>query len=304
MNLEKDIENKSFLVSGANGYLGSNMVKFLVKKKCRIFAIYNKSKINIQKNKLVKCIEYDLTQIKSRSELPTNVDFIIHFACNPNDRLSVTQKKRLMLENSLIDFNFFRICEEIKHKKFLYASSSSVYDDNKLRKKRSIPEDQIDLPYNPDGLYGLSKLLSEKLLEDLNLNYTICRIFSVYGNDSNTVINQWDKKIRENQNVEIWGNEKVNRSWLHIEDFVRAMALICIQKTDKKYFNVASDENLSLKQIFNIILQFHSNSSSSYRIRQNLDSGPKNRFGSRDNLNQIGFKQSLYLKDGINLLNS
>jgi len=300
----KDLKNKSFLISGSNGYLGSNFIKFLLKKNCKVFALYNKSKKNIIKSKLVDAIKCDLTKSIVPSKIPNKVDYIIHFASNPNNRAAVTSKKNLMITNSIIDFNFIKLCENIKHKKFLYSSSCAVYDDNYLRLKKRPNENKILHPYNPDGLFGLSKLLSEKYIEQSNLNYIICRIFSIYGNDSDTIINQWNKKIKRNKQIDIWGNEKINRSWLHIEDFVKAMALICTEASEFKYFDVASNENLTLKKIFKIILQSHKKSKSSYKVINSIDAGPKYRYAIRKNLDTLGFKQNIYLKQGISLLNS
>ena len=299
----KNLDGKTFLISGANGYLGSNLIKYLVNKKSFIFAIYNKSKKNIKINNQVRLIKCDLTKYNTNNKFPKKVDYIIHLASNPNDRYSVTHKKNLIMDNNLMDINFFKICEAIKHSKFLYASSSSAYDDNMLRLSNGKYEKEIDKPYNPDGLYGLSKLLSEKFLENTKLNFTICRIFSIYGNDSKTVINHWNSEIKKNNKVEIWGDEKINRSWLHIDDFIQAMLLICFDKKNMRYFNIVSDENLSLKKIFKLITKYHKKSTLNYVVRKSKYAGPEYRYAHRKNLNSVGFKQEIYLKDGIRLLN-
>ncbi len=304
MKLFEGLKNKSFLISGANGYLGSNMIKYLIKNKCQIFALYNKSKKNIVKSKYITLIKSDLSKKISLSKIPKKVNYIIHFACNPNDRAAVTNKKYLIMDNSLIDFNFFKLCENIKHDKFLYSSSCAVYDDNYLRLKKRSQEKEVMYPYNPDGLYGLCKLLSEKYIEQTKLNFVICRIFSVYGNDSATLINQWNERIKKKKQVDIWTSEKINRSWLHIEDLVKAMALICIKSSTNKYFDIASDENLSLKEIFKIISHFHKGSKTSYKVKNTIDAGPRYRYALRKNLDLLGFKQSIYLRKGIHLINS
>lgn len=304
MKLVLGLKNKSFLISGANGYLGSNMIKYLEQNNCQIFALYNKSKKNISRSKHITLIKCDLTKNIPLSKIPKKVDYIIHFACNPNDRAAVTNKKYLMIDNSLIDFNFFKLCEKIKHNKLLYSSSCAVYDDNYLRLKKRPREKEIKHPYNPDGLYGLCKLLSEKYIEQTKLNFVVCRIFSVYGNDSNTLINQWNERIKKKKQVDIWESDKINRSWLHIEDLVKAMVLICLKSSTNKHFDIASDENLSLKEIFKLISHFHKGSKSSYKVINTMDAGPRYRYALRRNLDSLGFKQSIYLKKGIHLINS
>ena len=295
------IKKKTFLITGANGFLASNIIKTLVKQECLIYAVINKSLKNLDKSNNIKVIQQNLA-LPITKKFPKKVDYVLHFASSPNDRHSVSNFKHLMLENTLIDINFFNFCKKIKFKKFLYASSSSVYDDKKLLKKNVCKEAKISPPYNPDELYGFSKLMSEKYLDTLNFNFIICRIFSIYGDHSKTIINYWNDLIEKDKNIEIWGNPKTNRSWLHINDFVDAILKVLLSNHDYKYFNIASDENLKLIEIFKKMKKFHKNTKSKVLFK-NKEAGPINRFAKRKNLNTLNFKQKIYLVDWLKFIN-
>ena len=71
-----------------------------------------------------------------------------------------------------------------------------------------------------------------KKIQSKNFRAVSCRIFSIYGNDTNTIINSWKKDIHDNKKIQIWGNN-ITRSWLHIDDFLRAIN--CILNTNKKF---------------------------------------------------------------------
>lgn len=301
MTIQKKLKKKTFLITGANGFLASNIIKTLVKQECLVYAVINKSFNNLDKSDNIRVIRQNLT-LPITKKFPKKVDYVMHFASGPNDRHSVSNFKHLMLENTLIDVNFFNFCKKIKFKKFLYASSSSVYDDKKLLKKNTNKETKIYPPYNPDELYGLSKLTSEKYLDTLKFNFIICRIFSIYSDHSKTIINYWNDLIKKNKNIEIWGNPKTNRSWLHINDFVEAILKVLLSNHDYKYFNIASDENLKLIDIFKKIKKFHKNKKS-IALLKNKVAGPINRFARRKNLNNLNFKQKIYLDDWLKFIN-
>ena len=123
-----------------------------------------------------------------------------------------------ILTGILIDKNIIELAIKNKVKTFFYASTAGVYD-TRIKK---FNEKKISLNYNSDGLYGFSKLLGEEiLLKSLKKsNLKICRFFSIYGKNSKTIINFWQKKIKNNENIEIWGDGKTIRSWLHINDAI------------------------------------------------------------------------------------
>ena len=63
-------------------------------------------------------------------------------------------------------------------------------------------------------------------------------------------------------------------------------------------------KNLSLKEIFKIISHSHKGSKTSYKVKNTIDAGPRYRYALRKNLDLLGFKQSIYLRKGIHLINS
>ena len=89
---------------------------------------------------------------------------------------------------------------------------------------------------------------------------------------------------------------------MHISDFVDAILRTLLSNHDYKYFNIASDENLKLIEIFKKIKKFHKKTKSKVLFK-NKAAGPINRFAKRKNLNSLNFKQKIYLDDWLKLIN-
>ena len=128
-----------------------------------------------------------------------------------------------------------------------------------------------------------------------------CRIFSIYGKDTNTIINSWKKDIISNKKIQIWGN-KITRSWLHIDDFLRAMNFILNRNKRFKIINVGSKEKTSLEKIVKIIKKKLNKNKSNVEIIHTKYPGPKVRYANQKKLKQLGWSQKISLSQGIGLI--
>ena len=162
----------------------------------------------------------------------------------------------------------------------------------------------MPISINSDGFYGLSKLIGEeRLFNSLEKkNFIICRFFSIYGKDSNTIINKWKKHIKRNLNINIWGDGKTIRSWLHISDAIDGIVKMTTNKSKNAIFNLGSNERTSLQEIYEIIRDRYPNSKSLVFLNKNLKSGPKNRFTNCKNLKKLNWKQKINLNKGLDLI--
>ena len=180
---------KNILITGGSGFLGRNLAKKLKNK--NIF-IYDK----VQPNYKCKFIKGSiLNSSKINENLKTyKIDTIIHLAASLG--VSNTEKK----PSEVIDINFLgtlnilKAITNTKVKKFIFASSSEVYGDNK---KKMI--ENLDL--KPKSLYGHTKILGENLVKTysnlLGFDYLIFRFFNVcgYGQREDFVISKFFKDI-------------------------------------------------------------------------------------------------------------
>ena len=303
------MEKKKIIITGANGYLGSNLIKYLSNLNYDLTCIYkNKLKKKIIK-KNVNYIKHNLLRKIPLKKINGDFYAILHFAGPKNDRKSISKGKKKLLQAITLDKNVIKFCIQKKINYMIYASSSSVYDLNEglKNKKNCFNENNVKKNTMPDGVYGYTKRYIEKYLDKIpsyKLVSTSCRIFSIYGKNSNTIINIWKKKILKNQKINIWGNKNVVRSWLHIDDFLKAIEHILKRKTSVKIINVGSKEKTSLNDIVNIMIRKYKKKNIKIFLNENKYPGPRIRFADQRRLLKLGWKQKIFLNKGLDLIES
>lgn len=295
---KKYFKNKTILITGASGFIGKNFLQHISQFECKIYAIYNDTKINFKK-KNITYIKCDLLKNFPKKILKYNFDIFYHFAGPKADRISINNKLDI-LKGLVIDENVIDYVIKKKIPKFFYASSAGVYDVNKT----NFTEKRLPISTNSDGFYGLSKLIGEeKLFKSLNKkNFVICRFFSIYGKYSNTIINKWKIKIKKSFKINIWGNGQTIRSWLHINDAVDGIVKMTTNKSKNVIYNLGSSQKTSLNEIYKIIKKKYPNSKTLVIHNKNFESGPKKRFTSCRNLKKLNWKQKVSLNKGLTLI--
>ena len=235
---------KNILITGGSGFLGRNLAKKLKNK--NIF-IYDK----VQPNYKCKFIKGSiLNSSKINENLKTyKIDTIIHLAASLG--VSNTEKK----PSEVIDINFLgtlnilKAITNTKVKKFIFASSSEVYGDNK---KKMI--ENLDL--KPKSLYGHTKILGENLVKTysnlLGFDYLIFRFFNVcgYGQREDFVISKFFKDIKEKKEITVYGSGIQKRSFCHVKDACNAIVLTINKKIKNQIFNIGNNkEPISIKNL-------------------------------------------------------
>ena len=130
------------LVVGGAGYVGSKLVPLLIQKGYEVVVydlyIFGDVFFDIKNNKKLTEIKKDVRDINALDKALLGVDFVIHLACISNDpsfELNPTLGKSINL-----DFfePFIKLCKKHKIKRFIYASSSSVYG---IKSEKNVKED-------------------------------------------------------------------------------------------------------------------------------------------------------------------
>lgn len=235
---------KNILITGGSGFLGRNLAKKLKNK--NIF-IYDK----VQPNYKCKFIKGSiLNSSKINENLKTyKIDTIIHLAASLG--VSNTEKKpsEVININFLGTLNILKAITNTKVKKFIFASSSEVYGDNK---KKMI--ENLDL--KPKSLYGHTKILGENLVKTysnlLGFDYLIFRFFNVcgYGQREDFVISKFFKDIKEKKEITVYGSGIQKRSFCHVKDACNAIVLTINKKIKNQIFNIGNNkEPISIKNL-------------------------------------------------------
>jgi UDP-glucose 4-epimerase len=186
----------NILITGAAGYIGSHVAKQLLEStRYNIFILDNLSTGSIETLNTLKTIrdfkfiELDLKEFdKVNAVLKENkINTILHFAASIVVPESVANPLKYYMNNTVNSTNLIKCAVENNVNKFIFSSTAATYGE-----PTNLPKSGIDetYPTNPINPYGMSKLMSERVIQDTalanpNFKYIIFRYFNVAGADIN-----------------------------------------------------------------------------------------------------------------------
>ena len=172
----------SVLVTGGAGYIGSHAVHRLLEQGEKVLVYDNLSTgVKAAVPKDANFIFGDIRdgELLTRVMKDYKIDSVMHFAAKSVVPESVEQPLEYYENNVLGTLQILKACEKSKVKKIIFSSSASVYGD---AEQVPIQEDSLLAPTNP---YGFSKLMGEKIIQDMghahNIQYILLRYFNVAG---------------------------------------------------------------------------------------------------------------------------
>jgi UDP-glucuronate 4-epimerase len=260
------------LITGAAGFIGYSLADYLLKKKIKIFGLdnfndyysvsYKEERIKLlkrYKNFFFKKIDISIKNHLEKYILKEkSFDIVYHFAAQPGVRYSLKNPRKYYNSNILGYNNLLSSLQKIKVKKIIYASSSSIYGDQKY-----LPVNET-ATYNPKNFYGYSKLINEMTSDFFAKFYKKSilgmRFFSVYGEwgrPDMLVIKYLNSQFN---NKIFYLNNKGNhlRDFTHVNDIVKILHRM-IKINTKKYhevFNICSSKPYSVKKFILISKNF------------------------------------------------
>jgi UDP-N-acetylglucosamine 4-epimerase len=267
---KQDLKQYSFLVTGGAGFIGSNIVKYLVYNnagKIRIVDnLSNGYKYNIEEFlhlPNVEFIEADLADFTVCKKVVQDIDFISHQAALGSVPRSIENPIATHNSNVNAFINLMVAAKEAGVKRFVYASSSSVYGDSKTLPK---VEDKIGNALSP---YAVSKRVDELYAEVFYKIYNLptigLRYFNIYGPNQSpegpyaAAIPLFMKALLRNQSPIIFGDGLQTRDFTHVENAVQAniKAMLCDNTAAYgQIFNIACGERTSILDMFNILKKY------------------------------------------------
>ena len=223
----------NYLVTGAAGFIGSHLCKKLLLNGAHILAVdgftdfyprWLKEK-NIQslaKHSHFELISSDLLDM-DLSKIMEKIDVVFHFAAQPGVRASWGSDFSIYTKNNIdVTQRLLEAAKTSTIKKFIYASSSSVYG---LSPQLPMSETNMLYPYSP---YGVTKLAAENLCFLYHKNYGIpcvsLRFFTVYGPGQrpDMAFHRFFKAIAQNREIIIFGDGQQTRDFTFVDDIIRA----------------------------------------------------------------------------------
>lgn len=255
------------LITGGAGFIGSNLVDSLLKKEFSITCLDNfdtfydpkVKKNNIKthlKNPNYKLIEGDirnLSQIKGK--LNKHYDAIIHLAAKVGVLPSLKDPKAYTEVNVLGTQNLLEFARIVGCKKFVFASSSSVYGVNP-----NVPwteNDHVLLPISP---YASTKISGELLGHVYSHLYGIqfigLRFFAVYGPRQrlDLAIHKFAKLISEGKPITVYGDGTTKRDYTYIDDIVSGIcAALDYSGSQYEIINLGNNRAVELRKLLTLL---------------------------------------------------
>ena len=248
-----------FAVTGGAGFIGSHLVKKLVREGHNVIVIDNlyRGKLSNLEGILdkVNFVKLDILDFENLKDSIQNVDGIYHQAALTSVPESYEKEDEYKRVNVVGTENIFKIANELQIK-VVYASSSSVYGNIE---KIPITEDFSRKPINP---YGQTKLDDELLAEKfskLGTSIIGLRYFNVFGIgqtlDYAGVITKFLEKIKENKPPVIFGDGLQIRDFIFVEDIANANFAAMISNVTDGFFNIGTGKSISIKELANLMIK-------------------------------------------------
>jgi len=264
---QTDISKTSFLITGGAGFIGSNVVNYLLTfgaKKVRVIDdLSNSSGENLEPFMSLANFEFvkgDISNYDDCLKVTEGIDFISNQAALGSVPRSLATPIATNNANVVGFLNMITAARKNKVKRIVYASSSSVYGDSQKLPK---VESEIGNPLSP---YAVSKYTNELYAKVSHLSYGQeiigLRYFNIYGpnqspdGDYAAVIPIFIEALLKNQSPFINGDGQQSRDFTFVENAVQANIRALFTKDDKaigEVFNVAVGESYSLVDLFDII---------------------------------------------------
>ena len=226
----------NIIITGAAGFIGFHTTLALLKKKINVYGIDDLNPyydVHLKKDRLAILKKYENFHfLKKKIEdkrihsffKKKDIDVIINLAAQAGVRHSLKNPYVYVESNVLGQVNMLELAKNVEAKKFIYASSSSVYGGNK--KMPFSVSQRVD---NPISLYAATKKSSELVAECYSHLFNIkcigLRFFTVYGPwgrpDMATFI--FTKNILEGKTIQIFNYGKMERDFTYIDDIVQGI---------------------------------------------------------------------------------
>ncbi|MHA8087429.1 SDR family oxidoreductase [Aquirufa sp. Wall-65K1] len=317
MNTEKyhdiDLSKSNFLITGGAGFIGSNLVKYLLKYnagKVRVLDnLSNGYKNNIEEfldDKRFEFVEGDIRDFNTCKQVLKDIHYVSHQAALGSVPRSI---KDPITSNSVNIDGFLNLITAVKDeptvKRMVYAASSSTYGDSENLPKT---EGEEGSPLSP---YAVTKVVNELYADVFSRVYGLhtlgLRYFNVFGpkqspdNPYAAVIPLFIKAAKESRSPSIFGDGLTSRDFTFVENVIQAniKGMLLNDLPKHEVINVACGERNSLSRIWEILGEISGNT----MMPVFLDERPGDIKVSLASIDKafklIGYKPTIYFEEGL-----
>lgn len=304
-------KNKTVLVTGSAGFVGTNICLELLKKGAKVIGTWHNRKPRIE-NENFEAVKVDLTVREECMKITKKIDFVIMTAAFVGGAESMlAYPMQFVTDTTVMNLYILEAAYQNRVKKVLYISSGMVYPESKepLTEERGLEGE----PFEKYFFGGWSRrytevvcrMYAEKLKEKMPV--VIVRVDNIYGpydsfkwEKSHVMAASIRKAVERMNPYEIWGDGKDYKDFTYIKDLVYG-ALLALEKTDAfDVFNIASGTNYTVDEVIRTIcrldgfddVQFTYNTSKPMMI-------PYKKVSIEKAKQELGYSPKYSLEEGI-----
>ncbi|MCZ7392180.1 MAG: NAD-dependent epimerase/dehydratase family protein [Candidatus Methanoperedens sp.] len=251
------------IVTGGAGFIGSHLVDRLLSLGNEVTVIDNLSSGRREfldahiSDSNFKFIKLDLLGTGKLTKAMHGADVIYHLAANPDVRLGAENTRIHLEQNIIATYNVLEAMRINEQQNIVFTSTSTVYGEASI-----IPTPEEYGPLIPISLYGASKLACEALITSycgsFDMKSWIFRFANIVGERStHGIIIDFINKLKDKPEfLEILGNGKQRKSYLHVSDCVDAI-LSALENSDgmANIFNIGSNDTITSTEIGRIVVE-------------------------------------------------
>ena len=253
------METLRVLVSGGAGFIGSHLVKTLVRAGYQVKVLDNLSTGSINNlSDLLNAIEFvngDVRDYNVVERAIRGVDAVVHLAALIDVAESVKKPDLYFYVNVKGTYNVAKASKNVSI--LVFASSSAVYGEPI---RVPISEDHPLMPRSP---YAASKVSGEAFVNAFAAQYgfrsIVLRFFNVYGPKQSRayagVISEFIRRVSKGEPLIIFGDGEQTRDFVHVSDIVNAIMISLKNEKARGVFNIGSGEAITINQLARLIIK-------------------------------------------------
>ena len=254
----------NILITGAAGFIGTNLCKSIAKYKFvkKIYAIdsmissdsYNLEFLKKLNSKKIKFIKHDII---NKLDIKGKLDLIVNLACPASPPIYQNNSIYTLRSSTIGLFNLLDLAKK-KKSRFLQASTSEIYGDPLISPQSESYNGNVNI-VGPRSCYDEGKRVAESIcyeyFKNFKLDIRIMRIFNTFGpfmslKDGRVVSNFIDQIIKKKP-LTVYGDGNQTRSFCFINDLIQYVEFLCFSNSKNLFgpFNIGNDIEITIREL-------------------------------------------------------